>query len=88
MRSWSDSARKVHLHNKKSNVQSINFTKNYSKKEKYSDSVELNNITSSKKVFLYLTVKYGTTYSRMDPVKSFKGCFPQVLLSPFMMVYS
>ena len=58
------------------------------KKEKCSDSVELNNIASSKKVFLYLTVKYGTTYSRVDPVKSFKGCLPQVLLSPFMMVYS
>ena len=27
---------------------------------------------------------YGTKYSRMDQVKFFKGCFPQILLGPFL----
>ena len=27
---------------------------------------------------------FGTKYSRMDQVKFFKGCLPQVLLGPFL----
>ena len=33
--------------------------------------------------FLKKTV-YGTKYSRMDQVNSFKGCLPQILLGPFL----
>ena len=27
---------------------------------------------------------YGTKYSRMDQLKFFKGCVPQISLSPFL----
>ena len=27
---------------------------------------------------------FGTKYSRMDQVKFFKGCLPQILLGPFL----
>ena len=31
---------------------------------------------------------YGTKYSRMDQVKFFKGCLPQILLGPFLNILS
>ena len=31
-----------------------------------------------------LNASYGAKYSRMDQVKSFKGCLPQILLGPFL----
>ena len=33
--------------------------------------------------FMFLP-KYGIKYSRMDQVKFFKDCLPQILLGPFL----
>ena len=35
-------------------------------------------------VFLKICQSYETKYSRMDQVKFFKGCLPQMLLGPFL----
>ena len=35
------------------------------------------------KIFLYERI-YGATYSRIDQVKLFKGCLPQILVGPFL----
>ena len=34
--------------------------------------------------FLGASVLNGTKYSRIDEVKFFKGCLPQILLGPFL----
>ena len=35
-----------------------------------------------------LNTRCGTKYSRMDQVKFFKGCLPQILLGPFLNIFS
>ena len=33
---------------------------------------------------LLMSESYGSRYSRMDRVKFFKGCLPQILVGPFL----
>ena len=50
-------------------------------KSSFSLDIDLNSEMELEREVL---VKFGTNYSRMDPVTFFKGCLPQILLGPLL----
>ena len=53
-----------------------------------SPNIGLKDISNGKLIHLFTTSSWLTTFgikcSRMDQLKSFKGCLPQILLGPFL----